>query len=235
LLDEETRGLLLLLLLAFSREDADFLADLLLVLGEPRGDVDIEALRADLADYVGQFKVGSFNDIELGPMLDALIEIAARHGIRLPGSLAMTAKAFSQMQLAVSELDPTLDPFSAVASFMFRGLRERIAGALNPQKAIYDAQKLKLRATRVIEGIERLTGARPGPGLQIELRGSRSLEEAIKRAGRRIALAFGGGAALLAAVLAAAADSIDLWVPITLGIVAGIAGVVLALDLARKS
>jgi predicted unusual protein kinase regulating ubiquinone biosynthesis (AarF/ABC1/UbiB family) len=234
-LEEETRGLLLLLLLAFWREDAEFLADLLLMLGEARGDVDLEGLRVDLADYVGQFKVASFGDIELGPMLDALIEIAARHGIRLPGSLAMTAKAFSQMQLAVGELDPTLDPFSAVSGFMLRMLRTRVGSALDPQKAVYEVQKLKLRTTRLIEGIERLTGARPGPGLQIELRGSRSLEDAIKRAGRRIALAFGGGAALLAAVLAAAADSIDLWVPVTLGIVAGVAGIVLALDLARKN
>jgi ubiquinone biosynthesis protein len=235
MLDEETRGLLLLLLLAFYREDAEFLADLLLMLGEARDDLDLESLRADLGEYVGQFKVASFRDIELGPMLDALIEIAARHGVRLPGSLAMTGKAFSQMQLAVGELDPTLDPFSAVSGFMFRTLRTRVGSAVDPQKAIYEVQKLKLRTTRLIEGIERLTGARPGPGLQIELRGSRSLEEAIKRAGRRIALAFGGGAALLAAVLAAAASSIDLWVPVTLGIVAGIAGVVLALDLARKS
>ena len=234
-LDEETRGLLLLLLLAFWREDADFLADLLLMLGDPQADVDLESLRADLAEYVGQFKIASFGDIQLGPMLDALIEIAARHGVRLPGSLAMTAKAFSQMQLAVGELDPTLDPFSAVSGFMFRMLRTRVGSALDPQKAVYEIQKLKLRTSRLIEGIERLTGARPGPGLQIELRGSRSLEEAIKRAGRRIALAFGGGAALLAAVLAAAASSIDLWVPVTLGIVAGIAGVVLALDLARKT
>jgi ubiquinone biosynthesis protein len=235
MLDEETRGLLLLLLLAFYREDAEFLADLLLMLGEARDDLDLESLRADLGEYVGQFKVASFRDIELGPMLDALIEIAARHGVRLPGSLAMTGKAFSQMQLAVGELDPTLDPFSAVSGFMFRTLRTRVGSAVDPQKAIYEVQKLKLRTTRLIEGIERLTGARPGPGLQIELRGSRSLEEAIKRAGRRIALAFGGGAALLAAVLAAAASSIDLWVPVTLGIVAGIAGVVLAVDLARKS
>jgi ubiquinone biosynthesis protein len=233
--DEETRGLLLLLLLAFWREDAEFLAELLLMLGDARDDLDLESLRADLAEYVGQFKVASVRDIELGPMLDALIEIAARHGIRLPGSLAMTAKAFSQMQLAVGELDPTLDPFSAVSGFMFRMLRTRVGSAVDPQKAIYEVQKLKLRTTRLIEGIERLTGARPGPGLQIELRGSRNLEEAIKRAGRRIALAFGGGAALLAAVLAAAASSIDLWVPITLGIVAGVAGVVLALDIARKS
>jgi ubiquinone biosynthesis protein len=233
-IDEETRGLLLLLLLAFWREDADFIADLLLMLGDAQEDVDAVALRADLAAYVEQFKVRAFGEIELGPMLDALIEIAARHGIRLPSSLAMTAKAFSQMQLAVTELDPTLDPFAAAGGFVFRGLRERVGGALDPQKAVYEAQKLKLRVTRLIEGIERLTGARPGPGLQIELRGSRSLEDAIKRAGRRIALAFGGGAAMLAAVLAAAAESIDLWVPITLGVVAGIAGVALALDLARK-
>jgi ubiquinone biosynthesis protein len=232
-LDEETRGLLLLLLLAFWREDSDFLADVLLMLGETRGDVDIELLRADLAGFVGQFKVDSFNDIKLGPMLDALIQIAAKHGIRLPASLAMTGKAFGQMQLAVAELDPTLDPFSTVSGFMFRGMRERIGGALDPQKAVYEGQKLKLRVERLIEGIERLTGARPGPGMQIELRGSKGLEDAIRRAGRRIAIAFAGGAALLAAVLAAAASSIDLWVPVTLGVAAGVAGIALVLDLRR--
>jgi ubiquinone biosynthesis protein len=234
ILDDDTRGLLLLMLLAFWREDEVFLADVLLMLGEAGRDVDLEGLRADLAAYVGQFKVGSFGDIELGPMLDTLIEIAARHGIRLPASLAMTGKAFGQMQLAVAELDPTLDPFSAVGGFMFRGLRERIGGTLDPQKAIYEIQKLKVRSTRLIESVERLTGARPGPGLQIELRGSRTLEDAIRKAGRRIALAFAGGAALLAAVLAAAASSIDLWVPVTLGVAAGIAGVALVLDLVRS-
>jgi predicted unusual protein kinase regulating ubiquinone biosynthesis (AarF/ABC1/UbiB family) len=234
ILDDDTRGLLLLMLLAFWREDSGFLADVLLMLGEGGHDVDIEGLRADLADYVGQFKVDSFSDIELGPMLDALIEIAARHGIRLPASLAMTGKAFGQMQMAVAELDPTLDPFSAVGGFMFRGLRERVGGALDPQKAIYEVQKLKVRATRLVEGVERLTGARPGPGLQIELRGSRTLEDAIRKAGRRIALAFAGGAALLAAVLAAAASSIDLWVPVVLGVAAGIAGIALVLDLLRS-
>ena len=116
---------------------------------------------------------------------------------------------------------------------MFRGMRERIGGALDPQKAVYEAQKLKLRVERLIEGIERLTGARPGPGMQIELRGSKGLEDAIRRAGRRIAIAFAGGATLLAAVLAAAASSIDLWVPITLGVAAGIAGIALVLDLRR--
>jgi hypothetical protein len=146
----------------------------------------------------------------------------------------MTGKAFGQVQLAVAELDPELDPFSSVSGFMFKGMRERLSGALDLQRAVYETQKLKLRVTRLVEGIERLTGARPGPGLQIELRGSKSLEEAIRRAGRRIALAFASGAALLAAVLAAATDRIETWVPITLGVAAGLAGIALVLDLRRR-
>ena len=233
-LEEEPRELLLLLLLAFWREDAGFLSDIVLMLGDAGADLDFDDLRSDLAGYIERHRVTSFGDVQLGPMLDDLIELTARHGIRLPASLALTGKAFSQMQLAVAELDPALDPFSAIGGFMFRGLRDRVRGALDPQRYIYETQKLKLRATRLVEGLERLTGARPGPGLQIELRGGRSLEDAIRRAGRRIALAFAGGAALLAAVLAAAADSIGTWVPVTLGVGAGVAWAALALELARR-
>ena len=233
-LDDDSRELLLLLLLAFWRQDANFLADVLLMLGESRSELDLEALRADLAAWIERFRADSFSDIDLGPMLDDMIEIATRHGVRLPAALAMTGKAFGQMQLAVGELDPELDPFSAIGPFLFRGLRDGLRGALDPQRFAYESQKLKLRASRLLEGIERLTGARPGVGLQIELRGSRTLEDAIRRAGRRIALAFAGGAALLAAVLAAAATSIDVWVPVTLGAASGLALVTLVGDLVRR-
>jgi ubiquinone biosynthesis protein len=233
-LEDDSRELLLLLLLAFWREDGDFLADVLLMMGEGRADLDIDKLRGDLRSWIEHFKVASFSEIDLGPMLDEMIEIATSHGVRLPASLAMIGKAFGQMQLAVAQLDPDLDPFGAVGPFMFKGVRDSLRGAIDPQRAVYEWQKLKLRATRLVEGIERITGARPGSGMQIELRGSRTLEDAIRRAGRRIALAFAGGAALLAAVLAAAADRIEIWVPITLGVTAGLAGLALAADLLRR-
>jgi ubiquinone biosynthesis protein len=232
-LEEQARELLLLLLLAFWREDSDFVADVMLMLGEGPPDLDLEALRADMSEYLDRFRVDSLREIQLGPMLDELIEIAARHGIRLPGSLAMTGKAFGQMQLAVTQLDPDLDPFSAAGTFMFRGLREGLRGAVDPQRAVYEAKKLKVRATRLAEAIERLSGARPGPAFQVELRGSKTLEDAVRRAGRRIALAFAGGSALLAAVLAGASNSIGEWVPITLGVGAGAAALALILDLTR--
>jgi ubiquinone biosynthesis protein len=233
--EEEPRELLLLLLLAFWREDSDFLADVVLMLGEAKPDLDFDGLRADLAGYIARHRVSSFGDVQLGPMLDDLFELATRHGIRLPASLALTGKAFSQMQLAVAELDPELDPFSAIGGFMFRGIRGRLRGALDVQRYVYESQKLKLRATRLVEGIERLVGVRPGHGLQIELRGGHALEDTIRRAARRIALAFAGGAALLAAVLAAAADSIGTWVPVTLGVAAGAAWIALLLELVRRN
>ena len=233
-LDEETRGLLLLLLLAFWRRDADFLADVIVMLGDAPGDVDGDELRADLRDFIERFRVESLSEIQLGPMLDALVEIAAAHSIRLPAALAMTGKAFGQMQLAVTELDPELDPFESINSFMVKGVRDRLRGAFDLQGYAYELQKLKIRALRFVEGLERVTGARPGAGLQIELRGSKGLEDAIRRAGRRIAIAFAGGAALLAAVLAAAAESIERWVPITLGVVAGLAGIALIRELTRR-
>jgi ubiquinone biosynthesis protein len=233
-LEDESRELLLLLLLAFWREDADFLADVLLMMGEARGDVDVEALRGDLKTWIERYRVGSFAEIQLGPMLDEMIEIATLHNVRLPASLAMTGKAFGQMQLAVAELDPGLDPFAAIGPFMFRGVRDSLRGALDIQRVVYEWQKFRLRASRLLEGIERVTGARPGPALQIELRDSKTLEDAIRRAGRRIALAFAGGAALLAAVLAGAASSIETWVPITLGVLAGLAGLALVGDLVRR-
>ena len=233
-LEEEPRELLLLLLLAFWHKDGSFLADVMLMLGEGPPDIDLEGLRSDMAEYLDRFRVDTLSDIQLGPMLDALIEIASRRSIRLPASLAMTGKALGQMQLAVAELDPELDPFSAVSGFMFRGFRERLRGAIDPQRYVYESQKLRMRATRLVEAVERLTGARPGSGLQIELRGSRHLEDSIRRAGRRIALAFAAGAALLAAVLSAAAESIDTWVPVTLGVAAGTAAFALVLDLTRR-
>ena len=47
------------------------------------------------------------------------------HGMRLPASLALSGKAFGQVQLAIAELDPTLDPFQVVGDFLARNVRDR--------------------------------------------------------------------------------------------------------------
>ena len=65
-------------------------------------------------------------------MLQDVTTIAVRYNVRLPASLALTAKAFSQMQLAAAELDPTLDPLSVVGSFVFKYTIRQLLGGLDP-------------------------------------------------------------------------------------------------------
>jgi ubiquinone biosynthesis protein len=198
------RELIVLLLLAFLREDAHFLSDVMLMLADEQApDVDIDALERDFGDFIARYRsTGSLRDIQLGSMLEEVAEIGARHRIRLPAALALSGKAFGQMQLAVAELDPALDAFSVVGSFLLRGLAERAREAADPQKLFYEGQKLKLRVTRLLEAFERTTGARPGGRMQVEFLGSEAIEEAIKHTGKRLVLAGAVGAALAAGAVA---------------------------------
>ena len=185
------RELILLLLLAFLREDAHFLAEVMLMLSDEQApDVNMEALEADFAEFIARFRSeGSLGEIDIGGMLEEMADIGARHRIQLPAALALSGKAFGQMQLAVAALDPGLDAFSVISSFLKRGLLERARAAADPQQLFYEGQKLKVRITRLIESVERMTGARPGGRMQVEFIGSREIETAIIRTGRRLIIA----------------------------------------------
>jgi ubiquinone biosynthesis protein len=231
----ELRETLLLLLMAFWQEDVAFVADAVLLLAgeEQRPDLDIGAFEAELGELLAHYRHASLQEIQLGPVLQGITGIAAQHGVRLPASLALTGKALAQMQLAAAELDPSLDPFSVAGRFFVRLLAERVRAAANPQRVFYEARKFQVRTTRFVEAVERLSGTRPGPRLQVEFRGTDPLEETIRRAGRRLALAITAGAAILASgITAASAEAAD-WIPVTLAGAGGAVLVGLLVDIAR--
>jgi hypothetical protein len=49
--------------------------------------------------------------------------------VPLPASLTLTAKALAQMQLAASQLDPTVDPFEVAGKFLMRSVMTGWAGS----------------------------------------------------------------------------------------------------------
>jgi predicted unusual protein kinase regulating ubiquinone biosynthesis (AarF/ABC1/UbiB family) len=232
----DVRELLLLLLLAFANSDVSFLADVTLMLAgdESRVDVDVDAFRQDLGRLMSRYRDVSLREIQLGPILQEVTEISIRHDVPLPSSLALTGKALAQMQLATAELDPDLDPFAVAGQFVLKRLTGQLRGKTNPGKLFYEAQKLRVRLGRLVEAVERMSGARPGPKLQVHFRGTERLEDTIRRAGRRLALAITSGGALLATSLTAASDRVATWVPITLGTAGGLLLGGLLLDLLRR-
>jgi ubiquinone biosynthesis protein len=234
-LGPELREILVLMLLAFARDDPKFLAEAVLMLAgeDRRADLDLPGLESDFASFLERFRIGSLRDIQIGPMLDGMLRIASRHGIRLPASLALSGKAFGQMQLAVTKLDPTLDPFRVIGRFLLRNVGERFRKHADPQQLYYEAEKVKLRIVRFVEAVERATGARPGQKLQVDFLGAPAIEDAIRGAGRRLALSAGAASGLVGAAATAAAGTAG-WIPISFAVVAGVFGSWLGLDLSRR-
>jgi hypothetical protein len=86
---------------------------------------------------------------------------------------------------------------------------------------------------RVFEALERLVGARPGPRLSVDVHVA-SLEETVRRAGRRLGLGLIASSAILASALTAISDRVGGWVPVTLGLAGAAFIAALVVDLLRR-
>jgi ubiquinone biosynthesis protein len=234
--DAGTRESLLLLLLAFWREDTSFLADAMLGLATepPPPGFDERAFADELAGLLASYRHVSLKDLRLGPLLQRLTEISVRHRVRLPSSLALIGKAFGQMQLAAAELDPSLDPFSVAGSFYLRQLASSMRAAANPAQLFYEGQKLRVRVTRLLEGLERMLGVRGGSGLQVDLAGARELTTAIGLAGRRIAVGLAAATAIVGTAVTASAAHSAGWATAVFGAAAVLLTGGLLIDVLRR-
>jgi predicted unusual protein kinase regulating ubiquinone biosynthesis (AarF/ABC1/UbiB family)/nucleotide-binding universal stress UspA family protein len=234
--DAGVRESLLLLLLAFWQEDTPFLADAMLGLaeGRPPPGFDEAAFQADLAGLLASYRHLSLRDLRLGPLLQQLTEISVRHRVRLPSSLALIGKAFGQMQLAAAELDPALDPFTVAGTFYVRQLAGQMRTMANPRQLFYEGQKLRVRVSRLLEGLERALGVRGGAGLQVELGGVQELTGAIGRAGRRIAIGLAAATALVGTAITASAAHPAAWAVAVFGVAAVLLTGGLLLDAVRS-
>jgi len=234
--DAELRQSLLLMLLAFWQQDVGFLADLMVSLSAERvsSRFDPSAFQIDLSELVARYRHLPLNELRLGPLLQQLTELSVRHGVRLPASLALIGKAFGQMQLAAAELDPTLDPFSVAGAFYLRQLGSRLRTSANPRQLFFEAQKLRVRGERLLENLERVVGARPGAGLQVEMTRNDELAAVIAQTGSRIALGLTAAGALAGSSVAAATARAPRWAAPALGAAAAVLTGVLIAD-ARKA
>ena len=209
----ETRELLILLLMAFWQEDPGLLTDAILTLSRSsdRSDVDFAAFSKDLQVLMSRVRGAAIKDIQLGLVLQEMLDLAFRHNVPIPASLALTVKALAQMQSAAAQLDPNIDPFEVAGRFITRSTMRHVLGKADPKMLFYEAQKLRFRGARLLEALERLVGARPGEKLEVNIRAT-PLEDTIWRAGRQLAIGVVGGFALLASAISASSrGAADIW------------------------
>ena len=123
----------------------------------------------------------------------------------LPPAFVMVGKALAQVDGAVSELAPELDPIEEARRFFVRSITRRLAGRLDPQQIIYEAERMRYRASQISEGLATVVGSRPGRQLEVKFTSAR-LEQKVVRAGRAVALGLGAGLTWVAATQASTSD-----------------------------
>ncbi|MDQ3286317.1 MAG: AarF/ABC1/UbiB kinase family protein, partial [Actinomycetota bacterium] len=235
--DVELRELILLILLAFSQRDPEFLAEVVLMVadGNERGDaVDFAAFREDMEHLIARYRDLSLRELRLGPILQEVTEISVRRNVRVAASLTLTGKAFGQMQMVAAELDPDLDLFSVAESFVLRNTLRQLTSGFDPKKIFYETQKARVRLVRLLEAVEGAVGARPGARLQVNFRGTEPLEDTIDQASRRLSIALGLGGALAATAITANSTQAPRWVPGITGGIGSLLATRLLVDRSRR-
>ena len=152
-----------------------------------RGLIHQSTDEKELGELLGRYHDAPLAEISLGVVLQEMTQTALRYSVKLPASLVLSSKALAQMQSAVAELDPTLDPVAVAGSFVSRLMLQRLRLEMDPRKLASEFARFRMRATRLVEALEHVTAAQPGPGNGINLRGTPEIEKAIHQAGWRIA------------------------------------------------
>ena len=128
---------------------------------------------------------------------------------------------------------PTLDPFAIASNYLFRSLAGRFRDRADPRRLVYEAQKAKVRLTRLAEAIERMAGTRPGQRFQVQFTGTERLEVTIRNAARRVSVGIVAGTLIIAMGVTADSQVIGSWLPIALGVAGAILGIGLIVDILR--
>ena len=228
---------LVLLLLSFWQEDSGFLTETVLGLSGsgPRPDVDIDGLQVEIGSLVSRYRHLPLNELQLGPMLQDVTTVAIRYDVPLPASLILTGKALAQIQHTTAELDPNVDVFAVAGRYLARSTFDKMRVVARPQELLYEGQKMRTRIAKLLEALERLVGARAGPNLQVEFKGFEGVEVTVRRASRRLSFALAAAGAWVAMAITADSTNVARWVPITIGVVAGILTFGLLADAVRPT
>ena len=92
----------------------------LLKLTDREEEPDIRALEKDVADFVGQLLYKPLKDIELGKLLQQLLEIASLHRLIIPPDIFIMMKALAAVEGVALMLNPEFDMVARAKPFIER-------------------------------------------------------------------------------------------------------------------
>jgi ubiquinone biosynthesis protein len=142
--DRQTREMFVELVDSVVRRNEARAAQVLLQLTSWEQQPDLRQLERELSDFMGRHLYRPLKDIEVGKLLQDLLEISTRFQLRLPPDIFLMLKAVSTVETVGRMLDPEFDMIAKATPFIEQALMERF----KPQRVAEDLGDV---ATRMLK------------------------------------------------------------------------------------
>ncbi|MBW2094121.1 MAG: AarF/ABC1/UbiB kinase family protein [Deltaproteobacteria bacterium] len=180
------------LIMGIVQRDETKAAHSLVAMTTPDDKTDLSALERDVAQFIDKHFYRPLRDLEMGKLLQNLMEMTTRHRLRIPPDLFLMLKALATEEGLGKMLDPDFDAMKQAAPFIRRVQMDR----LRPKRIagdIFDSGSEFLHLLREIPGEVReiLRQARQGRiKIEFEHRGLEPMLSTHDRVSNRIAFAI---------------------------------------------
>ena len=130
IVDRRTRELFVDLVDSIVQHEETRCTRVLLRLTEWEEEPDIRSLEKDVAEFTGRHLYKPIKEIEFGPLLQHMLELSARHRLRVPPNLFLMMKALATVEGVARMLDPDFNMVTQTTPFIQRIKLER----MHPQR-----------------------------------------------------------------------------------------------------
>lgn len=118
--DRQTREEFVNLIDSVVQQHESRATQVLLRLANWNDDPDIQLLEKDVADFMGQHLYKPLKDIEIGKLLNNLLELISRHRLMIPPDIFLMMKTLTTIEGVARMLNPNFDMVSQTAPFIER-------------------------------------------------------------------------------------------------------------------
>ena len=150
-IDRQTREDAAELIHALSRGDESKTIQALLKLVDYDEQPDVRTLERDMADFAGHHLYKPLKDIDMGKLLQELLELLSQHRLAIPQVLFLMLKALTTWEGVGRSLDPDLHIMERAAPFIRRVRTER----MHPERIagdVFDTSMELLRLAQEMPG-----------------------------------------------------------------------------------
>jgi ubiquinone biosynthesis protein len=136
--DRKTREIFVSLVDSIIKQDEPKVTQVFLRLTDWDDEPDMVALEKDVADFISRHLYRPLKDLQLGKLLQHLLELATKHRMRLPPDIYLMLKALSQVENIGRMLYPDFDIIQKTTPF----IRQVKLSRLSPKRLADDAVRL---------------------------------------------------------------------------------------------